>query len=149
MRGQRKLDQDPVDIFSCIQHRNELQELFGGRVRRGRNHLREDAELGAGLDLAANVDLGSRHIAHQNHGQTGRVSRIVCSSNLSCDFGLDLRGNRDPIQNDRRLRTHNTHEVRITRLLQGISGRVQLLMYDQSLTYDWRVGFADKTGGGR
>ena len=69
MRRQRKLHQDAIDLRPRVQLADYFEQLLGGdAVGRG-DGLGVDTQGGAGLDLVANVDLGTRVVARQNDGQ--------------------------------------------------------------------------------
>ena len=66
---QRHLHQNAVDIGTPVEIGDHRQQFFGGDGFRRRKLLAENADFGAGLDLAANVNFGSRIVAHQDHRQ--------------------------------------------------------------------------------
>ena len=69
VRGQRKLDQDAVDLVARVELSDQRVHLFGGDGVGRRDEVAVDPEFGAGLHLAANVNLRCCHVAHQHRGQ--------------------------------------------------------------------------------
>ena len=69
MLRQRHLHQDAVDIGTPVKIGDHRQHFVRGDGFRRRELVAEDTDFAAGLDLAANVDFGSRIVAHQDHGQ--------------------------------------------------------------------------------
>ena len=63
---QRKLDEDAVDVVAGVELGDEGEHLVGGDALGRRDHLAEDAELAAGLYLAANVDLRGGNLADKD-----------------------------------------------------------------------------------
>ena len=85
--GQRHLAEDAVDLGIGVEPGDQRQQ----RVLRGLGRQavleRADADLLAGLDLAADIDLARRIVADQDHGEAG--ARLA-GGDHRVDFGLGL-----------------------------------------------------------
>ena len=93
LRRQRQLHQDAVDIVAAIEIVDQNQQVLGG-CRFGRRVLLAiDAELFAGFDFAAYVDLGGMIAANQNRGESGAHSGSDHGFDPGGHFAADVVGN--------------------------------------------------------
>ena len=99
MLWQRELNEDAVDVVASVERVDQREQFLGGDARGRRVHLGVDSELAAGFDFAANVDLRGGVFADEHDGEAGSVAGVAGSFDLARDFGLDLGGDGDAIQN--------------------------------------------------
>ena len=85
----RKLDEDAVNVLTSVQRGNQRQHLFGGNGLRWSDELAEEAEFGAGLHLAANINLRCRDVADQDRRKAGANALYGERGYVGSDFGLD------------------------------------------------------------
>ena len=71
LRGERQLQQDPVDRRVLVEFADRLLDLGTAGVRRKLAVARLQAELAAGLDFLLHVDLGGRVVSDHDRGQRG------------------------------------------------------------------------------
>jgi hypothetical protein len=96
---QRQLDQDAVDVVAVVETCYQVEHVFGGDgVGRG-DEVAEDAELGAGLHLAADVNLRCGVMAHQHSRQAGPNALGGQLLHFFSDFLLDGGGDCRAIEN--------------------------------------------------
>ncbi len=104
--GQGQLDQDAVHLRILVELRDQgLQVMLGGP---GRDPVLQGADPGpgAGLDLAAHVDVAGRVVAHQHHRQAGRAQALGGAvRHHRRGFGQHVVGMGLPVQNQYHLRT--------------------------------------------
>ncbi len=90
LRRQGELHQDAIDIVARVELLHNGKE-FSGRDGFGRlDAFRVNAEVFAGLDLVAHVDLGRGIVAHQHHREAGRTAICGQSRNAGLQLVLDL-----------------------------------------------------------
>ncbi len=75
LRRQRRLDQNAVDLGPLVQAFDDSEQFAGGDAIRARDLFAIDPQLAAGLDFEANIDLRTRIVADQDHGQARRPMR--------------------------------------------------------------------------
>ncbi len=85
-----------------------VEHLFGGNRVGRRDEIAVEAELGAGLHLAADVDLGRGHVAHQHRGQPRPNALGGKRLHFFGHFLLDGRGNGRAIENLRHVTLQGT-----------------------------------------
>ena len=93
--GQGKLEQQAVDVVAFAQLADEVFELALGDVSFRAPDPGDDADLGAVLFLVADINLGARVVADQDHGQMGRPAVFPTQGvhvllDLLADFGRDF-----------------------------------------------------------
>ncbi len=69
--GQRQLDEDAVDVVAGVEGGDQVEHVFGGDVVGRGDEVAVNAEFGAGLHLAADVDLRGGDVADQDRGEAG------------------------------------------------------------------------------
>jgi len=90
--GQRKLDEDAVDVVAGVELGDEGEHLGGGDgVGRG-DEVAEDAQFLAGFDFAADVNLRGGHVADEDGGEAGTDAAGGELLYVFRDFLLDLGG---------------------------------------------------------
>ena len=70
---ERKLHQDAIDLHARVQPFDHGEQLFGGNGIGRRDGFGVDAEIPAGFDFIANVNLGCGVVAHQHYRQAGQA----------------------------------------------------------------------------
>ncbi len=103
LRGQRQLNQDAVDLLTCVELGHQLHHLFSGDGGRRRNKVAENAQVGTALHFAADVDLRGGHVAHQHRRQARLDAARGQRPDLFGHLLLDRRGQRHAIENSRHL----------------------------------------------
>ena len=97
--GQRQLDENAVNLVAGVEAGHEAEHLFGGDGFGRGDEVARNAQIGAGLHLAADINLRRRHMAHQ-HRRQPRPYALGCQQlHLFGHFLLDCRGNRGAIEN--------------------------------------------------
>jgi hypothetical protein len=99
--GERKLDEDAVNVVARVEFVDERDHLRGGDRLWRRDLLAVDAELLAGLDLVAHVDLGGGVVAHEHGGEAGTEALRGEGAHLGADFIFDLRGDLGAVEKGR------------------------------------------------
>jgi hypothetical protein len=97
--GKRQLNENAVDVVAVVEGVHQVQHVFGGDGIRRRDQVAEEAEIGAGLHLAADIDLRSRHIANQHGCQAWANALCGEPAHILGDFILDCRGDCGSVQN--------------------------------------------------
>jgi hypothetical protein len=85
--GQGQLDEDAVDLVAGVEGGDQIEHGFSGDVFGRGDEVAEDAELGAGLDLVADVNLRGGDVADKHRGEPGPdalAARARTSSATSC-----------------------------------------------------------------
>src|ERR1035441_2031953 len=90
VRGQGQLDQDAVDFGARVQALDNRQEFGGGNGIGRCDGFGMDPEVVTGLDFVANVNLRSRVVADQDHGQAGRTAAGSQGIDARLQFALDI-----------------------------------------------------------
>jgi hypothetical protein len=96
---QRQLDQNPVNLVAGIEAGDQGEHLLGADRGGRRNQLAVEAQIGAGLHLAADINLRCGHVAHQHCRQPRPDALRRQRADLLGHFLLDRRGNRHAIEN--------------------------------------------------
>src|SRR5206468_4753600 len=96
--GQRKLNQNPVDLISRVQVTNQREQLIGGGRLVQHDLLRVEAELLARLDLAADVNLGGGIAADQYCRQPGSEAALCKMRGFGGDFVFDGPGDAGAVE---------------------------------------------------
>ncbi len=93
LRRERQLDEDAVDVIARIELGDEREHFFSGDCAGRGDEVAIEAKLGAGLDLAADVDLRCRNMTHK-HGGKPRLDAVGSErEDLFGHFLLDGCGN--------------------------------------------------------
>jgi hypothetical protein len=98
--GEWKLDEDTVDIVTGVESGNEVKHFPGGDGVWRREEIAENAEFGAGLYLAADVNFRGGDIADQHRCQTGTDALSGERADLLSDFLFDGGGNSCAVEYD-------------------------------------------------
>ena len=101
VRGQRKLDEDAVDLVAGVEGATSVEQFLGGDARGRRVHLAVDAELAAGFDLAADVNLRGGDFADEDDGEARGVAGGFGGGDLWATSALDLGGDGDAVEHAR------------------------------------------------
>jgi len=97
--GKRQLNEDTVDLVTGVEAGQQFEHLFGGHGLGRRDVVAVEAEIGAGLHLAADIYLGRRHVAHQYNRQPRPDALGGERLYLFGHFALDFRGDGCAIEN--------------------------------------------------
>jgi len=88
--GQRKLDEDAVDIVAVVEVVDQVQHLVGRDALGRCEQLAEDTEFATGFDLAADVDLRSGDFADEDYSKARLDAGGPQRLDLGGDLGFDL-----------------------------------------------------------
>ena len=92
--GERKLDEDAVDVVVGIELRDDLEHLALGRVRREAMVARVDPGLVRGVVLPGDVDVRRRIVAHEDRREAHGLAE---GRHLLGDLSADLLCQRLPV----------------------------------------------------
>src|SRR5438046_1911009 len=73
LRRHWRLNEDGVNLRALIQGADDSEELGRREIGGRRDFFTVNAELGAGLDLVANIDLGGWVVSNEDDGESGRA----------------------------------------------------------------------------
>ena len=89
--GQRQLHQDAIDFIAAIEVVDKGQQVGRGCGLGRSMFLAVDAYFLAALDLATNINLGSRIVPHQHDGQSRPHAGFGQGLGLGRNFGPNFR----------------------------------------------------------
>jgi hypothetical protein len=98
--GQRKLDEDTVNVVTGVESGDEVEHFSGGYGGGWRDEVAVDAKFGTGLHLAADVNLRGGDIAYEDRRETGTDALPGENADFFSNFLLDCGGNRNAVEND-------------------------------------------------
>ena len=100
MCGERKLDEDAVDVVTGVESGDEVKHFPGGDGVWRREEIAENVEFGAGLYLASDVNFRGGDIADQHRSETRADAPSDERADFLSDFLFDGGSNGYAVEND-------------------------------------------------
>jgi hypothetical protein len=109
--GEGELDEDAVDFVAVVEGSDEVEHLAGGDGVGGRDEVGIDAELGAGLNFAADVNFRGGDVADKDSGEAGADTLGGEAADFFGDFLLDGGGNNGAVEDFRHANAPRIHRI--------------------------------------